>query len=56
VPYYRQARELLIQEMARREGNIKLKWVRRDENGDCDRLSRAALKERGVEFRIQPEV
>jgi ribonuclease HI len=55
VPYYRQARELLIQEMARREGNIKLEWVRRNENGDCDTLSKAVLKERGVEFRIQPE-
>jgi len=53
-PYYEQARDLFA--VLNRRHKIKLQWVPRDENSICDVLSKAVLKDRGVKFRIQPEV
>ena len=34
---------------------ITLHWVPRDQNDECDYLSKQVLKDKGVVFRIQPE-
>lgn len=34
---------------------IELKWIPRDKNTECDKLSKRELKELGIKFRIQPE-
>ena len=33
---------------------IRLEWIPREENEECDRLSKKVLLDRGVEFRLQP--
>ena len=38
------------------ERRTTLYWVRRDENGICDVLSKQVLRDMGVKFRIQREV
>lgn len=50
-PFYQRAVKLLDPIRDR----ISFEWVSRDDNSVCDVLSKAVLKERGVEFRIQPE-
>ena len=55
VPFYRQAKTLVDQQRTFRKGNLAFKWVPRDENSDCDYLSKNELHKRGVVFRIQPE-
>lgn len=50
VPYFLNARQVYEAERDR----IGLEWIGRDENGECDRISKAVLKERGIRLRIQP--
>jgi len=49
VPYFTQARNLYELERER----IGLEWISRDKNGECDELSKAELKDRGIRLRIQ---
>lgn len=51
MPYYLQARKLLDAQRDR----LHLEWIPRDQNNECDQLSKAELHKRGVQFRIQPE-
>jgi ribonuclease HI len=51
LPFY--AKAITLYESMK--DRLAIKWVSRDENGVCDVLSKAVLKERGVVFRIQPE-
>jgi len=55
VPYCRRAKALFASQLQTRHGNILLQWIPRDENSECDRLSKGELLRRGIEFRIQPE-
>lgn len=50
VPYYREAVKLRAQ-----LASMKLEWVPRALNSEADALSKKALRERGVEFRLQKE-
>lgn len=50
VPYYREAVKLRA-ELA----HMQLEWVPRNLNAEADELSKRALRERGVEFRLQKE-
>ena len=50
VPFWRQAQELI-----KNFKSIDFKWIPREENGEADEISKRALKESGVEFRIQRE-
>jgi ribonuclease HI len=38
-----------------RFSSIRLKWIRRSENGLADQLSKSHLRHAGIEFRIQPD-
>lgn len=51
--FYRDARDLLAVLQMRHK--ITLTWIPRNENDICDVLSKQVLKDRGIEFRIQPE-
>lgn len=55
VPFYQKALLAWAQEVRRRESNVLLQWIPRDENSECDVLSKGVLKARGIKFRIQPE-
>lgn len=50
VPYFTQARNLFELERQR----IGLEWIPREANAECDDLSKAELKDRGIRLRIQP--
>lgn len=50
VPYFLNARTLFEPERDR----ISLEWISRDQNEECDVLSKGVLKERGIRLRIQP--
>lgn len=50
-PFYLKARDVYDRE----KGRIKLQWVPRDQNEECDVLSKQVLKDMNVVFRIQPE-
>lgn len=51
MPYYEEALPLYRQQKRR----LKLQWIPRDQNHECDRLSKAELLNRGIKFKIQPE-
>jgi ribonuclease HI len=51
VPFYKKAKAL-YEPISER---VTFEWVSRDGNAICDVLSKAVLKDRGVQFRIQPE-
>jgi len=51
VPYMQKAKELLKPLKAR----VKLQWIPREKNEMCDGLSKDVLRNRGVEFKIQPD-
>lgn len=51
VPFYQEAKKLL----APVKGRVKFQWIPREQNDECDELSKRVLRDRGVEFRIQPE-
>lgn len=53
-PYYKEARALL-EELRGILGGVELIWIPREQNGDCDKYSKAVLLDRGIKFRIQPE-
>lgn len=51
-PFYLKAKEVYDREKSR----LKLQWIPRDENSECDALSKQVLKDRSVVFKIQPEL
>ncbi len=51
VPYMQKAKQLLIPLKER----VKFQWIPREQNEMCDELSKDVLRQRNVEFRIQPE-
>jgi ribonuclease HI len=55
VPYYTKAFELMQSLLSKYSLNVNLCWVPREENSECDELSKQVLRARGVQFRIQPE-
>lgn len=50
VPYWRKAMELVT-----KFKHIHFEWIPREQNGEADDISKRALREAGVKFRIQPE-
>jgi ribonuclease HI len=48
-PFYLRAREVYARILDR----VKMEWIPRVENDECDFLSKQVLKDRGVIFRIQ---
>ena len=50
IPIAKQCREYLAV-----FPNITGTWIPREQNEEADRLSKAALKSRGVKFKLQPE-
>lgn len=53
-PYYLEAaQELVI--LQTKIKTIRWIWIPRDENSECDRLSKGVLLDMGIKFRIQPE-
>lgn len=50
IPLYLECREL-----AKQFRNITFMWIPREQNGEADEISKTALKDHNVEFRIQPE-
>jgi ribonuclease HI len=50
-PFYLQAKDV----WSRIRERAKLEWIPREQNDECDFLSKQVLKDRGVTFRIQPE-
>lgn len=55
VPMYRKAKSMLEVLRERIQGNVKLVWIPRALNDECDRHSKAVLHRMGIRFRIQPE-
>ena len=51
VPYMQKAKELLKP----LKGRVKFQWIPREKNEMCDGLSKDVLRNRGVEFKIQPD-
>ena len=51
LPYYKKAIALVNQH----RGRIRFQWVPREDNTDCDELSKKALLERGVKVCIRPK-
>ena len=51
VPYMQKAKLLL----APLKDRVKFQWIPREKNEMCDRLSKDVLRQRGIEFKIQPE-
>lgn len=50
-PFYLKAKEVYDREKSR----LKLQWVPRHQNEECDVLSKKVLKDMNVVFKIQPE-
>lgn len=50
VPYWRKAKELVKQFT-----HIEFRWISREQNGEADEISKQALRESGIKFKIQPE-
>lgn len=50
-PYY----QLALRTWSSIRDRTRLIWVPRDENGECDDLSKNVLRKLGIKFRIQPE-
>jgi ribonuclease HI len=53
-PFYEQARDLY--QVLKKRHKITLKWIPRKENEVCDVYSKKVLLDRGIKFKIQPEV
>jgi ribonuclease HI len=51
LPYYQEAEKLY----RGLKGRIEIMWVGRDENGECDGLSKDVLRDKGIVFRLQRE-
>lgn len=49
VPYYKEALKIVKQHRNR----MSFRWVPREQNSDCDELSKRVLIDMGVHFRIQ---
>jgi len=57
-PFFQKAREAYTKLGGKDyvpKGRVTLEWIPREENSIADELSKRALKEAGVKFRIQPE-
>ena len=50
IPYFLKCRDLVA-----KFKRIKFEWIPREQNGEADELSKRVLKDKGVEFRIQPQ-
>ena len=50
-PFYEKAKTV----WKKLKSRAKLVWIPRDENDECDYLSKKVLKDMGIKFRIQPE-
>lgn len=50
-PYYLEAKKLY----AGLRNRIRLEWIPRKQNSECDELSKQVLRDKGIKFRIQPE-
>lgn len=50
-PFYLKAKEVYDRE----KGRLKLQWIPRAQNDECDVLSKKVLKDMNVVFKIQPE-
>ncbi len=55
LPYYYKAKHLLAILQERTENNVKLEWIPRERNAECDVLSKDVLRRMGIVFRLQPE-
>lgn len=55
LPFYQKAKYLLSILQERTENNVRLEWISRDKNGECDELSKQVLRNMGIKFRLQPE-
>ena len=55
VPYHHNAKHLLSVLKERVQGNVILEWIPREQNGECDTISKDVLRKHGIRFRIQPE-
>lgn len=53
-PFYEQAKAEL-DALKRKVKRLNLVWIPREENSECDVLSKGVLLRMGVKFRIQPE-
>jgi ribonuclease HI len=53
LPYHQKASHLLS--VLRERAKVLLAWVPREENSECDKLSKAVLTRMGIALRIQPE-
>jgi len=51
VPFYEKA--VLV--ASRLKPRLRMEWIPRRFNGECDKLSKGVLKEMNIKFRIQPE-
>lgn len=55
LPYYYKASHLLAVLKERTGNNVSLQWISRNDNGECDKLSKNVLRRMGIKFRLQPE-
>lgn len=55
VPFYWQARSEVATVQGQAGGNVRLEWISRNLNSECDVLSKSELHRRGIVFRLQPE-
>jgi ribonuclease HI len=55
VPMYREAARMLGMVSALCGGHVRLEWIPRERNSECDVISKGELHKRGIRFRIQPE-
>jgi len=51
VPFMQRAKQLALALPSK----PTYKWIPRDKNEECDGLSKQVIRDRGIEFRIQPE-
>ena len=56
VPVHREASELLVLVKGLACQDVGLQWIPREQNSECDVLSKAELHKRGIGFKIQPEM
>jgi probable phosphoglycerate mutase len=54
VPFYKEATQLLKIVM-KTLGGVKLEWIPREQNSECDYHSKKVLLDMGIKFKIQPE-
>jgi ribonuclease HI len=55
LPLYKRAKTLLGNVEERIGQHVRWQWIPREQNEECDDLSKEVLRQRGIGFRIQPE-